>query len=155
MGGHFMSKNVKPPTSYSQQIVKLQQKGIVINDIQDCESFLAQVNYYRFSGYILPFIDSTTGVCSDSINFSTLKGIYEFDAELRSMITRAIERIEVYIRAQLAYFHAHRYNSLGYMDATNYNKKHKHATFLDHVNTCIKENSRTPVVSKRQNARLH
>lgn len=47
-----MSKTIKEPATYAQQIEKLRQRGICMSD--DCQSFLSRVNYYRLSGYILP-----------------------------------------------------------------------------------------------------
>ena len=150
MGGRFMSKDVKEPITYSQQIAKLQQRDIIIHDLADCEVFLSQVNYYRLSGYILPFIDPAADKCCQPIEFDTIKSIYHFDAELRNLISLSVERIEIYIRTQLAYFHAHHYGALGYIDPANYNSLHDHITFLGRIQSCIKDNSKSPVVIHHQ-----
>ena len=44
----------KPPTSLSDQIRLLQQRGLVISDGPKAEFYLAQLNYYRFAAYCLP-----------------------------------------------------------------------------------------------------
>lgn len=146
MGAHFMYKNIKPPTTYSQQVNRLKQRDIEVSDSTECESFLSRVNYYRLSGYFLPFINSATDKCYRPMKFETLMGIYNFDAELRNLIAFAIERVEIYIRTQLAYFHAHQYGALGYTDIANYNTRHDHIAFMSRIQTCINENAKAPVV---------
>ena len=81
-----------------------------------------------------------------NIDFEKLQSIYEFDEQIRNLISGAVAEIEIYLRTQLAYYHAHKYGEEGYMDATNYNKKHNHSSFTNRINSCIKENSRTLVV---------
>lgn len=139
-----MSKTIKEPATYEQQIEKLRQRGICMPD--GCQSFLSQVNYYRLSGYILPFLNQDTDRCRIATTFSTIKGVYDFDTRLRSLTLLAIERVEIYIRTQLAYFHAHTYGALGYIDSANYNCKHDHISFMSHIQSSIDSNSKSPVV---------
>ena len=141
-----MSKLLKNPTTYSQQIQLLQQRGIVITDQTECELFLERVNYYLLSGYILPFLDTARDRCRTPIDFESIKEIYNFDMELRNLLALNIERIEIYIRTQILHFHSHTYGALGYMDSSNYNAKHNHAAFVDHIQSCISENSKSPVI---------
>ena len=46
---------IKKPKTYDQQIAILKNKNIAIIDDVSAKTFLKQVNYYRFSGYFLPF----------------------------------------------------------------------------------------------------
>lgn len=80
------------------------------------------------------------------ITFEKLQKIYEFDEELRNLITSAVDEIEIYLRTQLSYYHVHKYGEEGYMDAGNYNRKHNHPAFVSRVHACIKENAGTLVV---------
>ena len=142
---------LKKPTTFEEQVILLKNKNIVISDPESCKDFLSKVNYYRFSGYILPFMRKNENTCFISIDFKRLQQIYYFDAKLRNLISGAIEEIEIHIRTQLAYYHAHHYGAEGYMDVSSYNSKHNHSKFLIHVNSCISENSRTLVVKHHQN----
>lgn len=36
---------LKKPTTYEEQVSLLIEKGIVINDYDDCKAFLSRVNY--------------------------------------------------------------------------------------------------------------
>ena len=154
MGAHFFQKgekNIKKPKTFDQMVAILKSKNIIISDDKEAKTFLGRVNYYRFSGYFLPFQVNGHGPLFHNIEFERLKAIYEFDEQLRNLIAGAVDEIEVYLRAQLSYFHAHKYGEEGYMDSGNYNRKHNHTSFVNHVNSCIKENSRTLVVKHHIN----
>ena len=73
-------------------------------------------------------------------DFNTVYQIYEFDRKLRNLIFAAIEEVEIYLRAKFAYYHAHKYGVLGYMDAANYNQRHRHDRFKELIETEIKNN---------------
>lgn len=137
---------LKKPKTYKQQIQKLKKKNIIIKDELVAEQLLQLVNYYRLSGYLLPFIVKGQKQCFTPISIERLKAIYEFDSELRNLIVSAIEDIEIYLRSSLSYYHAHKYGSEGYMDAGNYNQHHNHASFQNRISTCISENSNSLVV---------
>lgn len=117
-----------------------------MTDMQACELFLSQVNYYRFSAYFLPFLDKSTELCFDGITFERIKQIYYFDQSLRALIFEMIEDIEVHVRTEIAYYHVHKYGPDGYMASTNYNKRHDHNDFLKRVSNCVNENRKTLVV---------
>lgn len=150
---HFLGRGykIKKPKTYDQQIAILKAKGIIIKDEIKAKFFLNHVNYYRFSGYFLPFQVNGQGSLFPNIEFERLQAIYEFDAKLRNIIIGAVDEIEVHLRTQLSYFHAHKYGEEGYMDAANYNKMHNHRLFLKHINSCIRDNSRTLVVKHHLN----
>ena len=137
---------IKKPKTYDQQIAILKNKNIAIIDDVSAKTFLKQVNYYRFSGYFLPFQINGHGSLFPNITVERLQAIYEFDEQLRNLIAGVVDEIEVYFRSQLAYYHAHKYGEEGYMDACNYNNKHDHIAFTKRINSCIKENARTTVV---------
>ncbi len=46
-----MSKDLKKPTTYDQQITKLKSKGLNIPDEAAAVQTLQELNYYRLSGY--------------------------------------------------------------------------------------------------------
>ena len=93
----------KPPTTFSQQVDLLEQRGLVIADKAKAEFYLSQLNYYRFAAYCLPFEQDhdshqfRAGTC-----FEDVFNLYIFDRELRLLVLDAIERFEVSLRTQLA-----------------------------------------------------
>ena len=137
---------IKKPTTFEEQAELLEKKNITITNRASCIDFLSKTNYYRLSGYYLPFIRKEEERCFMPIEFGRIQNIYEFDAKLRNLISSAIEKIEIHIRTQLAYFHAHAYGAEGYMDASSFNKKHNHSSYMSHVSACITENANTLVI---------
>lgn len=137
---------VQAPKTYKQLIQKLKNKNVIINDDAIAYSLLESVNYYRLKGYLLPFVTKGQKTCFKPVSIEQLEAIYEFDSDLRNLISNAVEDIEVYLRSSLSYYHAHQYGAVGYMDAVNYNTKHNHAGFQNKVLKCIAENQRSLVV---------
>lgn len=145
-GGTFMFKTLKSPTTFQQQASILASRNVIINDFSYCESFLSRVNYYRLTGYLLPFIHNPGNTCSPNVTIEQIEGIYRFDEELRSLLSTVIEKIEIYLRTQLSYYSGHQYGADGYMDASNYNARHNHVVFLGLINRTIQDNSKAPAI---------
>lgn len=137
---------LKKPTTYDEQVELLKSKNISIRDKDACTDFLSKTNYYRLSGYYLPFMRKQEEKCFITLEFERIKNIYNFDAELRNLISLVIEKIEVHMRTQLSYYHAHTYGAEGYINSSSFNERHNHASYLKHVTSCISENSNTLVV---------
>lgn len=76
--------------------------------------------------------------------------IYEFDRLLRRSLFSALEEIEISMRARLAYFHAHKYSPVGYLDASIFSRSHKHQKFLDMFNREVEHSSNVPFVKHHQ-----
>ena len=119
---------LKQPTTYNQQIEKLRSRGCQVSDVPFCTKVLSQINYYRLSAYFLPF-KKPDGNYLHGTDFNDIYQIYEFDRALRNLLFVAIEEVEIFLRAQFAYFHSHKYGVTGYLDAANYNTRHRHDKF--------------------------
>jgi abortive infection bacteriophage resistance protein len=103
MMSHF---ELKPPTTFDQQIEILKSRGIVINDSSFARAILERLNYYRFSAYCLPF--KKADECYEyGTTFEKVYKIYEFDRKLRNLIYYSIGPIEISFRTKIAYYHAH------------------------------------------------
>ena len=139
-----MENQIKPAKTYDEQCEILEERGIKTDS--STALILSQINYYRFSGYIYPFLNKTTGICDPSISFSRIAAIYSFDAEVRSLIFNAIEKIEIMLRTRLAYHFAHTYSPLGYLDNANHGKNFDDVKFQTLIDRCIEENKNSPVV---------
>ena len=136
---------IKSPKTFDEQMKIIKEKGFIIDDEESCIEFLKQANYYRVSAYFLPFRKRDGKYFSD-INFQRIKRIYEFDGRLRGVLFNCIEKIELYLRTQLAYYSGHNHGALGYMNADIYNEKHNDEKFKNLIQVCIEENKRTLVV---------
>ena len=131
--------DVKEPKPFEEQLNKLIGRGCEIADYNHALRVINSVNYYRLSAYFLPF-KKKDGSYVDGTTFNNVYRIYEFDRKLRGLLFTVIEEIELMLRVQLSYHHAHKYGSLGYMDKDNFNKYHKHEYFIEHINKAIENN---------------
>lgn len=130
----------KPPLKYEEQLEKLKKRGCIINDDKKCISILKSINYYRLSTYFLPFkLDN--GNYEEGLSFERVFSIYEFDRKLHGILFNALEETEIFLRSKIAYFHAHKYGALGYMDKANFSVKAElHENFIENFKREIDKN---------------
>ena len=140
---------LKAPTTYEQQLDILRGRNVLVDNSEKCLSVLESVNYYRFVAYFLPFKQSD-GNYRDGTNFQTVYRIYEFDRKLRGILFAALEEVEIFIRAKLAYFHAHKYGAEGYLNADNFSKFHDAEKFKENLGREISSNKRSAFVIHHQ-----
>jgi len=143
--------HMKPPTTYTQQIEKLRSRGCAIADESFCARILASVNYYRLTAYFLPF-RKPDGNYLPGTDFNTVYHLYEFDRHLRNLLVTAVEEVEIYMRAKIAYYHAHKYGETGYLDAANYNVKYNSAKFMKRFKKEVKNNGKALFVKHHLNS---
>ena len=144
-----MVKELKAPTTYSEQIEILKSRGCVIGNDEICEQHLKSVNYYRFTAYFLPFKDGDRYKTGTS--FESVYELYEFDRKLRGILFSAIEEIEIFLRSQLSYYHAHKYGADGYLCETSFSEKHNHQKFKDSIAREIENNRKALFVQHHIN----
>ena len=139
------SVKLKESATYEEQIAVLRKRGCIIEDENLCQEILSQISYYRLSAYFLTYKTIDDKYASDT-NFNSIYQIYEFDRKLRHLLLLVLEEIEIFLRAQFSYYYTQKYGPDGYMNATNYNKKHNHFEFTSRIKSIIKENSKLPFV---------
>ena len=150
-GGPFMYKNLKPHKTFKEQSDILKNRGMVFISDNESIDFLSHVNYYRISGYLLPFIYYENGEQKYSTSLCQIKSIYNADASIRILLSSIIERIEIHLRTQISYYYSQQYGPDGYSDANNFNQRHNHIYFQSLLNKCINDNSKSPVVQHHIN----
>ena len=137
---------VKRPTTLDEQIEKLKERGCIIGDEGYAKQVLGQINYYRLTAYFLPFTNNK-GRYHANTTFNIVHRTYLFDSQLRSLVFSVIEKIELYFRSQIAYYHAHKYGALGYMNEGYYSHKHDHKKFCERIADRIEKSKNQPFVS--------
>jgi abortive infection bacteriophage resistance protein len=104
----------KPTLTIEEQVELLMSRGMT-GDAACIANRLAMANYYRLSGYWFPFRTKGdqfhSGTC-----FETVWRRYTFDRHLRLLVMDALERIEITLRTQLAYHHAHGHGPFAYSE---------------------------------------
>ena len=132
---------VKKPELFCSQIKKLEERGCKIDDFNQAIMILNKVNYYKLSAYFLPFKKKDETYTEDTSLLKVYK-IYEFDCKLSTLLYGVIQKIEVFIKTQIAYYHSRKYGSLGYMDNSNINSKFmfQHSKLIKKFKKEVKQN---------------
>lgn len=108
-----MNANVPPlksAISIDDQIKRLVSRNLIIEDPIYAKATLEKINYYRFTGYLLPF-KNPRSTYKIGTRFEEIVALYEFDSRLRSHLLRLCEHIEVHTRAHLSHFLAMKHPS--------------------------------------------
>lgn len=118
----------KPPLSLADQVALLKQRGMRIPDPRLAEDTLLRINYYRFSGYALHFEvfqdRQRTHRFRSETGFNAVMDLYEFDTQLRALLFRYIEPVEVAFRAAVCHELSTRTNdSHWYLDPSRYDRQ--------------------------------
>ena len=132
---------VKKEITYEEQLEILRNRGAIIVDDAFCRQKLAEINYYRLTAYFLPFRQED-GSYVEGTSFHKVYRIYEFNRKLRWILFAAVEEVEIYLRAKLAYLHAQKYGSLGYLDAGNFSLQYQSDKFNENIEREIQNNSK-------------
>jgi len=134
-----MDKKPKNALKFEEQVNKFKKRNLVIDSDEYAKKLLTELNYYRFTSYMIDYkIDSEN--YKVGTNICEIKSIYDFDRELRFILFRMIEQIEISFRTYIAYTLGNKYGPMGYMDDENFKDKKYHSRFIDDVNKNIKWN---------------
>lgn len=118
-------KPLKEPRNYSEQIAHLKNyHGLQIDDVDGATRILRSVNYYRLSAYGIGLKQvNNPEVYRSGISLEHLYRLYTFDAQFRSILTAAIEYLEIDLRTKIAYHLALTYGAEGYRDPKHFTQK--------------------------------
>lgn len=132
-------KEIKKPTTVTEQVDRLIARGLIIEDREFAESFFKCVSYYNFSGYLFEFKNNDDSF--DNIRFDDVYNIYLCDKRLKSIILYAIEIVEHNIKTKIAYTIAHRLGALGYKDKSNFSNPEQHDKMMELFDRSIDKNA--------------
>lgn len=125
--------NLKKPLTFIEQIHRLKEHNLEIEDIDAALKFLSKINYYRFTGYLLSFRSSPQDSnLSESVSFFKICQVYMFDEKIRNFLRGFIELVEVYHKTQISYHfslarctvppHDQHYNEENYLAKKGFNE---------------------------------
>jgi len=72
---------LKPPATYKEMIEILRSRGLVIENDNKAIGILKRINYYRLTGYLLPFKINEEKY-NDGTTFNQVVDLYDFDMRL-------------------------------------------------------------------------
>lgn len=122
---------VKEFKTIEEQIDILRSRGLKIEDEKRAEDFLLCNNYYRISGYSLTL--RKNDVFSPTATFQNIMDIYNFDRELRNLLLKFLEIVEVKFKSIFAYEFSKIYGAAGYLDEQNFIDSEKYKKVLKKV----------------------
>ena len=131
--------DIKSATTHEQQLDILQQRGVIIEDEAKCAEILKNLNYYRLIAYFLPY-KQADDTYKPGTRFMHVYRLYEFDRKLRRILFSALEGVEISLRSRFAYYHAHKYGPIGYLEASNFNQRHDHERFKEQLDREVESN---------------
>jgi abortive infection bacteriophage resistance protein len=108
--------------------------------------WLQRVGYYRLSAYFIPFRTTGSDAFRTGTTFDRVIDLYKFDCGLRLVVLRALDRIEVGVRAIATYHLAHELGPFGYAIPTNFPSHYDHASLMKNL---AREESRSTEVFVR------
>ena len=118
-------------STLDEQLGKLRNRGLRINNEKRVKRILERENYYNLiNGYKDLFIDKPHDGSDEryleGANFNELLALYLFDRELRSLFLRNILEIENNVKSVLAYDFSMKYGHDNYLKIANFNTEVKH-----------------------------
>ena len=109
----------KPYLTIDEQIDLLVKRGLRIRDRSIARDLLTGVNYYRLTGYAIPFSLDREHF-KPKANLSDLVAVYLFDRKARDVLAEALEAIELGFRAAFCRAFAEGLGPLCYHNAVNF-----------------------------------
>ena len=106
----------KPAITYQNQLQKLKNRGLIIENEEKALHLLESLSYYRFSAYLYPLLekDKEKHIFKEKATFDTAFKMYCFDRELRLLLLNNLEKIEISFKAKLIYVLSHKYDAFWY-----------------------------------------
>ena len=99
-------------TTVEQQIQKLSDRGMVFenaNEIEKAKEILLDIGYYRLGFYWNPFEIDKEHNFVPGTKFSDVVCLYYLDVDLKNILNKALNRIEINLRTQLIYYVSNAY----------------------------------------------
>ena len=108
---------MKQATTLDKQITLLQSRGIIITNEEKAKEVLMDIGYYRLGFYLFPFEKSYPRFrgrkheYKEGTKLSDAVTLYYYDFDLRNIIMRYINRIEVAFRTYMIYELSNKYKN--------------------------------------------
>lgn len=122
----------KRATTVDEQIEILESRGLHIGDKDKAKEILQDIGYYRLGFYLFPFeksypnLRNRTHEYKDGASFEDSVSLYYFDFDLRLLLSRYLNRIEIAFRTELVYYLSNKYkdNSIWFADKSVLDKQY-------------------------------
>ena len=127
----------KQALSISEQIELLKSRGLNIADSSKAVKFLGEVSYFRFVQYLRPMEeDKTTHQFKPNSRFEDAVALYNFDIELRDLMFKAVQRLEIALRTKIIQEFSLAHGPFWFFDTSLADDEHK---FIENMNSIDRE----------------
>ncbi len=100
-------------TNTAQQIKILSDRGMILDYSETkTKEILLDIGYYRLGFYWHPFEKDKEHNFQENTKFSNVVSLYYLDVDLRSILIKYLNRIELNFRTKLIYYVSNKYNDL-------------------------------------------
>lgn len=111
---------MKYATTIEEQIQKLKDRGLIMEDAEKVKAVLLDIGYYRFGSYLFPYEvtypskKERNHKLKASTHFEDALDLYCFDSDLRMLLLQYITRIEINLRTYITYYVSNQYRTNPY-----------------------------------------
>lgn len=99
-------------TDVDNQILKLQERGMILDlEPEKVKEILLDIGYYRLGFYWHPFEINASHQFQEGTLFSNAVTLYYLDVDLRNLLLKYLNRIEINFRTKLVYYVSNKYKS--------------------------------------------
>lgn len=120
--------------SFEDQIRLLKSQGLIIKDEKKALRVLQNISYSRFKSYLVPLMeDRATHRFKPGATLEQAYALYGFDRRLRELIFHEMEKIEISIRAKMAYSSSSDDSGYWYMNPDHFRSKGEHREIMRHL----------------------
>lgn len=142
----------KPPLTYQEQLDKLIERGLIVENKVKALHLLENLSYYRISGYLYPMLidNKEDHKFKEGSTFDNAFKIYCFDRELKKLISGDIEKIEVSFRAKLTYVLSHKYDVFWYTHEGLFKNKEMHLKSLETTYKMVSDSTEDFAIKYRE-----
>lgn len=131
----------KEPLSVKSQIELLKSRGLIIDDEATAEVILYNVSYFRLVAYLRPMdANKETHEFKPNSHFNDAVALYRFDCELRNLIFKAVQDIEIALRTRIIQEFSMRNGAFWFYDTSLATDGHQ---FLENMTSLDKELKRS------------
>ncbi len=106
---------MKHALNIEEQINRLKERGMIIDNEKEAKDILLDIGYYRLGFYSFPFektfpiLENRDHKLKENTRFSDVVELYYFDSDLRKLLLNALNKIEINIRTQITYIVSNHY----------------------------------------------
>ncbi|MEL4358927.1 MULTISPECIES: Abi family protein [unclassified Luteococcus] len=108
----------------------MQDRGLLIPDVERAERYVRSIGYYRLSPYMIPFRRAGSDDFRSGVAFDDVLDLYVFDRKLRLLVLDALERVEVAVRSALTDHMAQAHGAFWYGDSIHFRDARRHRGFV-------------------------